>query len=122
MYFFIIMFLCHTNLMINKYTSYIIVLQCWNTAARKHPTFAKQVEGQCSCVYNISEIYSLKVTISEEIKAISHNYIYIIYSTYSDVCRKSLSGGVKNTKRKVIYIQCCEIFARLVCYAALIGS
>jgi hypothetical protein len=37
MYFFIIMSLCHTNLMINKYTSYIIVLQCWNTAARKHP-------------------------------------------------------------------------------------
>ena len=32
------MFLYLINLTINKYTSYIIVLKCWNTAARKHPT------------------------------------------------------------------------------------
>jgi hypothetical protein len=32
------MFLYLINLMINKYTSYIIVLQGWNTAARKHST------------------------------------------------------------------------------------
>ena len=31
------MFVYLINLMINKYTSYIIVLQCWNTAASKHP-------------------------------------------------------------------------------------
>jgi hypothetical protein len=38
MCFFIIIFLSLVNLMINKYTSYIIVLECWNTADRKHPT------------------------------------------------------------------------------------
>jgi hypothetical protein len=38
MYFFIIMFHSLINLMINKYTGYVIVLQCWNTAAHKHPT------------------------------------------------------------------------------------
>ena len=38
MHFLIILFLSLINLMINKYSSYIIVLQCWNTAARKHPT------------------------------------------------------------------------------------
>jgi hypothetical protein len=38
MYFFITVFLSFLNLTINKYTSYIIVLQCWHTAARKHPT------------------------------------------------------------------------------------
>ena len=35
---FITMFIYLINLTVNKYTSYIIVLQCWNTAARKHPT------------------------------------------------------------------------------------
>jgi hypothetical protein len=34
--FFAIMFLSLTNLMINKYTSYIIVLQGWNIAAGEH--------------------------------------------------------------------------------------
>jgi hypothetical protein len=38
MHFFTFMFLSLINLMINKYTSYIIVLQYWNTVARKHPT------------------------------------------------------------------------------------
>jgi hypothetical protein len=38
MHFFTFILLSLINLMINKYTSYIIVLQCWNTAARKHPT------------------------------------------------------------------------------------
>ena len=38
MYFFITVFLSFLNLTINKCTSYIIVLQCWHTAARKHPT------------------------------------------------------------------------------------
>jgi hypothetical protein len=38
MHFLIILFLSLINLMINKYSSYIIVLQCWNTAGRKHPT------------------------------------------------------------------------------------
>ena len=37
MHFFTFMLLSLINLMINKYTSYITVLQCWNTAARKHP-------------------------------------------------------------------------------------
>jgi hypothetical protein len=34
---FIITFLSLINLMINKYTSDIIVLHCWNTAAYKYP-------------------------------------------------------------------------------------
>ena len=38
MHFFIVMFLLLINLIITKYTSYIIVLQYWNTAVRKHPT------------------------------------------------------------------------------------
>ena len=38
MYSFIIMFFYLINLMINKYTSCITVLQSWNTAARKRPT------------------------------------------------------------------------------------
>jgi hypothetical protein len=38
MCFFLVIFLCFINLMINKHTSYIIVLECWNTAFRKHPT------------------------------------------------------------------------------------
>ena len=38
MHFFTIMFLSLINLMINKYTDYILILQGWNTAARKHPT------------------------------------------------------------------------------------
>jgi hypothetical protein len=37
------MFLSHINLMINKYTSYIIVLQYWNTAARKHPVLKGKI-------------------------------------------------------------------------------
>ena len=37
MHFLVVIFLSLINLMINKYTSYIIVLQCWNTVARKHP-------------------------------------------------------------------------------------
>ena len=43
------------NLMINKHTSYIIVLQIWSTAARKHhtvmekwPPFQKRVENSCT--------------------------------------------------------------------------
>jgi hypothetical protein len=35
---FIIMSFSVINLMFNEYTIYIIVLQCWNTAASKHPT------------------------------------------------------------------------------------
>jgi hypothetical protein len=35
---FIIMFLSLINLMINKYTSYVIILRGSHTAARKHPT------------------------------------------------------------------------------------
>jgi hypothetical protein len=46
MHFFIIMFLSLINLTIYKYTSYITVLQCWNTAARKHPT---ERENDPSC-------------------------------------------------------------------------
>jgi hypothetical protein len=38
MHFFVIMFLSLISVMFNKYTSYITVLQCWNTSARKHPT------------------------------------------------------------------------------------
>ena len=38
MHLFIIMFISRINLMINKYTSYIIVLECLNTAARKRRT------------------------------------------------------------------------------------
>jgi hypothetical protein len=38
MHLFTIMFLSLTNLMINKYTGYILILQGWNTAARKQPT------------------------------------------------------------------------------------
>ena len=60
MYFFIIMFVSRINVMINKYISYIIILQLWNTAARKHPTERenipnckkkKKVEGHWSVVY-----------------------------------------------------------------------
>ena len=45
--------------MINKYTSYITVLQCWNTAARKHPTertngpYCKTFEDNHPTVYSI---------------------------------------------------------------------
>ena len=46
---FIITFLSLINLMINKYTSYIVVLQCSNTAARKHPTKRKN-NPQCKTV------------------------------------------------------------------------
>ena len=46
MHFFIIMFLSLINLMINTFTSYIIVVQCWNTAARKHPT-ERQNDAYC---------------------------------------------------------------------------
>jgi hypothetical protein len=38
MQFLIVMFHSLINLTINKYTSYIIVLQCWNTEVSKHPT------------------------------------------------------------------------------------
>ena len=38
MYIFIIMSHCLIKLMINKYTTHIMVLQGWNTAARKHST------------------------------------------------------------------------------------
>ena len=41
-HFFITIFLSLINLMINKYTSYIIVLESWNTAARKHPAERKK--------------------------------------------------------------------------------
>jgi hypothetical protein len=41
MHFFIFVFIYHVNLIINKHISYIIVLQCWNTAARKNTTRKK---------------------------------------------------------------------------------
>jgi hypothetical protein len=48
------MFLSRINLMMNKCSSYITLLQSWNTAARKHPTenkndpHCKKVEDPCS--------------------------------------------------------------------------
>lgn len=38
MHLFITMFLYFINVIINKYTSYIIVLHCWNIAAPKRHT------------------------------------------------------------------------------------
>jgi hypothetical protein len=46
MHIFITTFLFLINLMISKCTSYIIVLQCWNTAVCKHPI---ERENGCHC-------------------------------------------------------------------------
>jgi hypothetical protein len=43
--------------MIDKYTSYIAVLQCWNTAARKHPTESEN-DPHCKKRLKTTDLYT----------------------------------------------------------------
>ena len=71
MHFFITVFLSLINLMINKYTSYIIALQFWNTAVRQNPAETENCP-HCKRKFKTTTLYTYLVYLPPRISKLSN--------------------------------------------------